>query len=169
MFCTVLSAWPFDWGKLRLYVRCLNSQLSAKALDSALAYCGPLSDMTMSAIPRLAKIYFIALMTPQLVVKGSFYITGYCGKWSANSRYSDPLWWKRSVPIFSHGLSGNECMSSGSFMFHVFQRSFQASIERLLLWLCTCLFPGVTHVFCLAFLSCFGTMSLSVLNYSPSE
>lgn len=71
---TVLSAWPFDCTWPGLDVLYLNFYFSAKSLNPALAYWGPLSEMTTSGIPCLTTIDFSATMTLLLVVSLNYAI-----------------------------------------------------------------------------------------------
>ena len=60
---TARSASPLDCGKRGLLVVCLKPHSFAKWVNSADAYCGPLSLLTSSGIPCLAKIALRALIT----------------------------------------------------------------------------------------------------------
>ena len=63
MVSTARFASPLDCGKRGLIVVCLKPHSFAKWVNSADAYCGPLSLLTSSGIPCLAKIALRALMT----------------------------------------------------------------------------------------------------------
>ena len=57
------STSPFACGKRGLLVVCLNPQSFANWVNSADAYCGPLSLLTSSGMPCHAKIALSALIT----------------------------------------------------------------------------------------------------------
>ena len=60
---TAASALPFVYWCPRLPGRCLKPHSLAKLLNFSQANCGPLSLMTMSGIPCLAKWHFSFFMT----------------------------------------------------------------------------------------------------------
>ena len=72
MVWTVRSASPLGCGYLGNEVVCLNSYSLAKLANSALLNCGPLSLMTSSGMPCLAKLGFRCLIVAALVVVDSF-------------------------------------------------------------------------------------------------
>ena len=63
MVSTARSALPLDRGKWGLLVEYVKPRSFAKRVNSADAYSGPLSLLTSSGIPCLAKIALRALIT----------------------------------------------------------------------------------------------------------
>ena len=69
--CTVCLTLPFALGCNGLGVVCLNSHCLAKSWYSLLVNWGPLSVMTVSGIPFLAKIDLVCEIIAELVVSVS--------------------------------------------------------------------------------------------------
>ena len=102
---TAASTLPFVCWCPGLPVRCSKPHSLAKLANFSQANCGPLSLITMSGIPCLAKWHFNFFMTVLAFVSGMLSISQKFEKQSTTIRYSLPSMVYRSVPIFSHWRS----------------------------------------------------------------
>ena len=110
--CTAFSASPLLCVYLGVLVVCLNHQVSEKFLNSVLAYCGPLSEYSLSGILNLAKwllSFSITTLDVVLVIEFNSYQPEY------ESAVAVLFHVKRSEVTMDQGLLGTWCDLRGSF------------------------------------------------------
>ena len=94
---------------------CWNSQFLVNSWKAAFAYCGPLSLLSTSGMPCLAKISFILLTTAAVVAPlgGIFCTKNIFDYMSAMTMYCTPSKSKRSEATTDHGRSDLGCFTKG--------------------------------------------------------